>query len=220
MTLIVLSSVAAFAIFAATTITNAPYAGTVIEGDMGIFPGSAFTGFPPGLVTGDMYSAGNYAGIVKGDAQNAYEAAAEQPVDTILSDTDLGGLTLIPGVYKFDDTAALSQGELFLDAQEDPDAVWVFQIGSELNIADGTAMFFTGGLGNANNVFWQVGTSATLNKGIGFIGNILAFSSISLKSQASVEGRLVALNGAVTLIDNFVSFPVDASSSAPSSSPV
>jgi hypothetical protein len=212
MALVVLGTVAAFAIFAATTVTNAPYAGTVIKGDMGTFPGSAFTGFPPGIFTGDKYAAGSYAEIVKGDAQIAYESAAEQPVDTILSDTDLGGLTLTPGVYKFDDTAAMSQGELFLDAQEDSDAVWVFQIGSELNIAEGTGMFFTGGLGNANNVFWQVGTSATVNKGVSFIGNILAYSSISLKSQASVEGRLIALNGAVTLIDNSVSFPVASSS--------
>jgi hypothetical protein len=108
MALILLGAAATFAIFAATTVTNAPYAGTVIKGDMGTFPGSAFTGFPPGLVTGDLYGAGSYAGIVKGDAQVAYEAAAGQAVDTILSDTDLGGLTLIPGVYKFDDTAAMS----------------------------------------------------------------------------------------------------------------
>jgi type VI secretion system secreted protein VgrG len=165
-----------------------------------------------------MYSAGGYAGIVKGDVQVAYDFAAGQPVDTILSNTDLGGLTLTPGVYKFDDTASLSQGDLFLDDQEDVDAVWVFQIGSELTIAGGSGMFFTNGLGNANNVFWQVGTSAILNNDVSFIGNILAYASISLKSKASVEGRLIALNGAVTLIDNFVSFPVDVTST-PSSAP-
>jgi hypothetical protein len=211
MTLVLLGAVAAFAIFAATSITNAPYVGTVIEGDIGTFPGSAFTGFPPGIFTGDKYAAGSYAEIVKGDAQVAYDSAAGQPADTILSDTDLGGLTLTPGVYKFDVAAAMLEGDLFLDAQENVDAVWVFQIGSTLKIAGGSGMFFTGGVGNANNVFWQVGSSATLSEGSGFIGNLLAYTSISLESQASVDGRLIALNGGVTLIDNSVSFPVASS---------
>jgi hypothetical protein len=210
MSLVVLGAVAIFAIFAGTSITNEPYVGTNIAGDMGTSPGAAVTGFPPGVLNGDIFAGTSYSEIVKGDAQLAYEDAAGQAADTILSDTDLGGLSLSPGVYKFDAAAALSAGDLFLDAKGDSDAVWVFQIGSTLTIADGSAMFFTGGVGNANNVFWQVGSSATLNSGSGFIGNILAYTAISLKSKASVQGRLIALNGGVTLIDNSVSFPASA----------
>jgi hypothetical protein len=117
-------------------------------------------------------------------------------------------------VYKFDATAVLSTGDLLFDAQEDPDAVWVFQVGSALHIAAGSGMFFADGVGNANNIFWQIGSSATLNADSIFIGNILAYSSISCWSEASTVGRLIALNGAVTLVDNYVSFPVDAPSSA------
>jgi type VI secretion system secreted protein VgrG len=216
MSFVALGALATFAIFAATTITNVPAVGTVIEGDMGIFPGTAFTGFPPGEVTGSKYSAGTFAGIVKGDAQVAYDDAAGQAFTATMSNVDLGGKTLSPGVYKFDTAAALSAGELFLDAGGDSEAVWIFQIGTSLNIAAGTSMFFTGGLGNANNVVWQVGSSATLNANCAFIGNILAYSSVSCKAKASVQGRLVGLNGAVTLSDNSVSFPDMTPTAAPS----
>jgi hypothetical protein len=205
--LIALGTLATFAIFAATTITNVPSVGTVVTGHMGIFPGAAYTGFPPGKVTGSMYEAGSYAGIVKGDAQLAYDDAVGRVANTTLTGTDLMGLTLTPGVYKYDSAAALSAGSLFFDAQGDIDAVWIFQIGSSLNIAAGTQMFFESNLGNANNVFWQVGTSATLNANCAFIGTILAYSSVSAMAKTSVNGRLIGLNGAVTLIDNVVIVP-------------
>jgi hypothetical protein len=207
MTLVLLGAAWTFAIFAGTTITNVPNVGTHLYGDIGTFPGSAIDGFPPGIVDGNTYSAGAYAGIVVGDIRIAYNNATGQPFTQTLTDTDLGGLTLTPGVYKFDDAAALSAGQLFFDAQGDVDAVWIFQIVTSLNVASGTGMFFTSGLGNANNVFWAVGSSATLKEDVSFIGNILAYTSISCNALATVNGRLLGTNGAVTLSQNVVSFP-------------
>lgn len=214
-----LGTFATFAVFASSTISNFAAPGTVVTGDMGIFPGTAFVGFPPGRVTGTKYSAGAYAGIVKGDAQVAYLAAALEASTATMTNIDLGGLTLAPGVYKFAADAALSGGQLFLDAKGDPNAVWTFQIGSSLTIAAGTHMFFTGGLGNSNNVIWQVGTSATLGAGSGFIGNVLAYASVICMAKASVNGRLLGLNGAVTLTDNTISFADPTVAASPTRAP-
>jgi hypothetical protein len=222
MTLVLLGAAWAFAIFAGTTITNVPNVGTYLLGDIGTYPGSAITGFPPGIIYGQTYLAGSYAEIVIGDIRSAYNNATAQPFNHTLSNTDLGGLTLFPGVYKFDAAAALSAGQLFFDAQGDVDAVWIFQIGTSLNVASGTEMFFTSGLGNANNVFWAVGTSATLQTGATFIGTILAYTSISCDARVSVNGRLLATNGGVTLSQNVVSYPdglTFPSSFSPSTSP-
>jgi hypothetical protein len=207
MAAVVLGALATYAIFAATTITNVPEDGTVVTGDMGIFPGTAYTGFPPGVATGLMLQAGDEAGDVKGVAQVAYDFAADQEATTTMSNIDLAGKTLTPGVYKFDAAAALSASQLYFDAQGEADAVWVFQVGSDLNIASYTKMSFVSGLGNANNVIWQVGSSATLNTACEFIGNTFAHSSISLGDGASVDGRLVALGGKVSLINNAVTTP-------------
>jgi len=217
---VALGAFVTFAAFAATTITNVPSVGTVITGDMGVYPGAAFTGFPPGEVTGSMYGAGSYAGLVKGDAQVAYLDAAGRAFDTTLTSSDLGGMTLEPGVYRFDNVAALSAGQLFFDAKGDFDAVWIIQVGTSLNIAGGSGMFFTGGVGDANKVYWQVGTSATLNTACAVVGNFLAYTSVSVAAAASVNGRLLGLNGAVTLSNNAVTVPFDRSPTGqPTSSP-
>jgi hypothetical protein len=207
MTLVLLGAAWTFAIFAGTTITNVPNVGTYLLGDIGTFPGNAVTGFPPGVIYGETYTAGSYAETVIGDIQKAYNNATGQASTQTLSNTDLGGLTLLPGVYKFDAAAALSAGQLFFDAQGDVDAVWIFQIGSLLNIESGTSMFFTSGLGNANNVFWAVGTIAALKDDVSFIGNILAYDAITCNARVTVNGRLLAMNGEVTLIQNVVSYP-------------
>jgi hypothetical protein len=207
MTLVLLGAAWTFVIFAGTTITNVVNVGTNLLGDIGTFPGDAITGFPPGVIYGETYLAGSFAEIVIGDIRKAYNNATSQAFNHTLSDTDLGGLTLFPGVYKFDAAAALSAGQLFFDAQGDMDAVWIFQIGTSLDVASGTSMVFTSGLGNANNVFWAVGTSATLNEDVSLIGNILAYTSISCNARVTINGRLLATNGAVSLIQNVVSYP-------------
>jgi hypothetical protein len=218
MTLILLGAAWTFAIFAGTAITNVPNVGTYLLGDVGTFPGNSIDGFPPGVIYGQTYLAGSYAEIVIGDIRSAYNNATAQASTQTLTDTDLGGLTLFPGVYKFDAAAALSAGQLFFDAQGDVDAVWIFQITTSLNVESGTAMFFTSGLGNANNVYWAVGSSATLKEDVTFIGNILAYTSISCNARVSVNGRLLATNGGVTLIQNVVSYP-DGMTFSPSISP-
>ena len=116
---------------------------------------------------------------------------------------DLGGLTLTPGVYKFDAQAALT-GDLTLDAEGDEMATWVFQIGSELFLNENCAVRFTNDFGNADFIYWQVGSSAVISKNANIMGNILADQSISVKGKAAVLGRLLARIAAVTLDDNVV----------------
>ena len=117
--------------------------------------------------------------------------------------TDLGGMTLPPGVYKFDAAATLT-GDLTLDANGDINATWVFQIGSELSLNENCAIRFTNDFGNADFIYWQVGSSAVISKNANIMGNIMADQSITLASKAVVLGRLLARIAAVTLDDNVV----------------
>ena len=117
--------------------------------------------------------------------------------------TDLGGMTLPPGVYKFDAAAALT-GDLTLDANGDINATWVFQIGSELSLNENCVIRFTNDFGNADFIYWQVGSSAVISKNANIMGNIMADQSITLASKAVVLGRLLARIAAVTLDDNVV----------------
>ena len=120
-----------------------------------------------------------------------------------MTGTDLGGLTLTPGVYCFSTSAQLT-GPLTLNALGDPNAVWVFRIGSTLTTASGSSVVFSGGVGNACAVQWRVGSSATLGTTTSFVGNILAQASITLNNGASLVGRALARTGAVTLDANNV----------------
>jgi hypothetical protein len=149
---------------------------------------------------------GTIAGL---DAQAAlavaYNTAAGKVTDRVLFQ-DLGGMTLLPGVYKFAAAAALT-GVLTLDADGDPNAVWTFQIGSALLFAGGSKVVFSSGTGNANHVCWQVGSSATIMGEVTVIGNILAYASITSTAGSTVNGRLLARVGAVTLIADKITVP-------------
>lgn len=195
-----------YTILAGTTVTSTGNIGTVINGDMGVFPGSEVTGFPPAKLNGDLDAANGAAGLAQGALTTAYNNAAGTPATATLSNTDLGGLTLLPGVYKFDAAAALN-GVLTLDCGLDPNAVWIFQIGSSLLVAQNSAVIFKSIFGSPKNVFWQVGSSATLSIGSSLQGNVLALKSIWLSYGAKVTGRLLARNAAVTLDYNTVSAP-------------
>jgi hypothetical protein len=137
----------------------------------------------------------------------AYDSAMGQPCTTNLTGSDLGGLTLTPGVYCFNSSAQLT-GALTLNAEGDPNAQFVFQIGSTLTTASSSMVDFintSGGLPDPN-LFWQVGSSATLGTGTDFSGNILAETSITLTTGANIAcGSALAQNGAVTMDDNVVS---------------
>jgi len=197
----VLGTAQSFAVLGGSAVTNT--GPTTVIGNLGVSPGSAVTGFPPGLVTGGTIHANDAVAMqAQSDVTTAYNFLALQPVNTDLTGTDLGGLTLLPGVYHFSSSAQLT-GMLTLDAQGDPNAVFIFQIGSTLTTASNSRVALINGAQNCN-VFWQVGSSATLGTGTAFAGNILALASITLTTGASASGRTLARNGAVTLDTNAV----------------
>ena len=198
-----LGTAAPFAVLAGTTITNT--GATVISGDVGLSPGSAITGFPPGLVTnGTVQTADATAVQAQSSLATAYIDAADRTPATPVS-TDLGGLTLTPGVYQ--SAAAMSlTGTVTLDAQNNPNAVFVLQTGSTLTTASSSTVDLIGGA-QACNVFWQVGSSATLGTSTTFAGSILALTSASVETGATIAGRVLVRNGAVTLDDNVVDVP-------------
>jgi Ice-binding-like/Domain of unknown function DUF11 len=194
-----LGSAQSFAVLGGSTVTNTGL--TVVTGDLGVSPGTSVTGFPPGIVIGgSIHSADAVAAQAQTDLTTAYNNLVGAPCTTNLTGQDLGGLTLTPGVYCFNSTAQLT-GNLTLDAQGSANAVFVFQIGSALTTAASSSVQVING-GTNCNVFWQVGSSATLGAGTAFVGNILALASITLTAGANVSGRVLARNGAVTMDTN------------------
>jgi hypothetical protein len=200
-----LGTAANFAVVAATTVTNT--GATVVTGDIGVSPGTAVVGFPPGIVTGTIHAADGPASAAAADVLTAYNFAAGEPCDFTLSIADLGGMTLPPGVYCFTSTSVGLTGTLTLNAGGNPNAAWLFKIGSTLITASNSAVVLIGGATpcNNNNITWQVGSSATLGTGTSFVGNILASASITLNSSANSTGSLYAHTGAVTMDTNMVS---------------
>lgn len=174
---------------------------TVVIGDLGLSAGSAVTGFPPGIVTGTIHAADAAALQAKNDVTTAYINLEGQTCDFgPLGPTDLAGQTLVPGVYCFSSTVENS-GVLTLDAGGNNNAVWVFKMGSTLKTGPGSSVIVING-GQDCNVFWQVGSSATLGTTTNFVGNILTLTSITLTTGADISGRALARNGAVTLDSN------------------
>ncbi|TPW09831.1 MAG: FG-GAP repeat-containing protein, partial [bacterium] len=159
----------------------------------------------PGIVVGSMNVTDAVAAEAQGDALTAYNTLAGSRCNNDLTGQDLGGLTLVPGTYCFSSSAQLT-GELTLNALGSDSSVFVFQIGSTLTTASGSSVTLING-GSGCNVFWQVGTSATLGTTTEFVGNVLASASITVNTGASVSGRLLALNGALTLDTNSVTIP-------------
>ncbi len=199
----VLGAAKSFAVLGGSTVTNVPAAGTVIVGDLGVAPGLAITGFPPGIVVppGTIHAGDAVAQSAQSDVTTVYNNLAGQACTSNLTGQDLGGKTPTPGVYCFSTSAQLTGALTLTGTSTD---VWIFQIGSTLTTAS-SASVVLGGTANACNVFWQVGTSATLGSNTAFKGNILALSSITLNHGANIgSGRALARNGAVTLDDNTV----------------
>ena len=196
-----LGTAASFAVLAGSTVTNT--GATTVNGNLGVSPGSAVTGFPPGTVTGGAIHAGDaVAAQAQNDATTAYNNLAGQACNTNLTGQDLGGKTVIPAVYCFSTSAQLT-GALTLDGQGNPGSVFIFQIGSTLITAAGSSVLLINGA-QACNVFWQVGSSATIGTNTSFAGSILASTSITLNNSARVDGRALAHNGAVTMDTNRV----------------
>jgi Ice-binding-like len=195
-----LATADSFAVLAGSTVTNT--GPSVISGDLGVNPGTAVTGFPPGTVTaGTIHAADAVASKAKGDLVTAYNDAAGRSSTATIS-ADLAGRTLTPGVYTSASSLGLS-GDLTLDAQGDPNAVFVFQAGSTLTAGSASRVLLIGGA-QPCNVIWQVGSSATIGTSSAFAGNILALTSISMTTGATLNGRALARNGAVTLDTNTI----------------
>lgn len=219
-----LGTAGSFSVLAGSTVTNT--GPTVISadadmgGNLGLSPGSAVTGFPPGIVTppGTQQVENAVAAQAQSDLTAAYNTTAGLPCDVNLTDQDLGGMTLTSGVYCFNSSAQLT-GDLTLDAEGNPDAVFIFQIGSTLTTASNSSVLLVNGA-QACHVFWQVGSSATLGTETAFSGTIMALTSITLVTDAHVEGRLLARNGAVTLDSNDIHTPACAPTSGVPAAPV
>ena len=189
-----------FSVLGGSTVTNT--GPTVLQGDLGLSPGSAATGFPPGGVLGTMHVTDSVAAQAQSDTTTAYDALAGEPCTEDLTGQDLAGKKLVAGVYCFT-SAALLTGALTLDAQGDPSSVFIFKTVSELTAASGSVVELINGADSCN-VFWKVGSSATVNTGSSFVGTIVALTSIALKTGANLDGRALARNGAVTLENNQV----------------
>jgi hypothetical protein len=195
-----LGAAVSFAVLAASTVTcTGP---SNIVGDVGVSPGSAITGFPPCKVTGTFHSADAVSLQAQADALAAYNNLAGQACNFNLTGQDLGGMTLVPGVYCFNSSAELT-GTLNLSGG----GIYIFQIGSTLTTASGSSVLINNAqpCDAASDVFWQVGSSATLGTTTAFAGNIIALASITMTTGATLDGRAIALNGAVTMDTNTIS---------------
>ena len=201
-------TVGTFGVLAGSTVTNS--GNTIVIGNLGVSPLTAITGFTgiapggPGIVTGTIHSADAVAAQAQAELLAAYNAA-KNAASTGTRNGDLGGLTLFSGVYTASSSLGIT-GTVTLDAQNNANAQFIFQIGSALTTATGSNVNLINGALPAN-VFWQVGSSATIGTSASFSGNILAFSSISFGTGASLQGRALARNGAVTLLDNAITTP-------------
>lgn len=198
-----LGAAAPFGILAGSTVTC--ITGGVVNADIGISPGSALTGFGPCTFTGSTHLADAVAAQAQLDLTSAYNTLAGLPCGTVVGTANIGGTTRAAGVY-CSASSMLITGDLTLDGGGDPNAVFVFQAGSTLTTS-GNIVLINGA--QARNVYFQVGSSATLGVGPSiFQGNILAFTSITLNDDVTLNGRALARNGAVTLGNrNVISLP-------------
>ena len=203
------SNLRPFAVLGGSTVTNVVALGTVVTGDLGVSPGSAISGFGGGVgqVIGTIYAPPDAPPAA---AQNDLTAAFSTLTNLLpcadMTGIDLGGQTLKQGVYCFSTSAQLT-GTLRLDAENNPDASWVFRIGSTLTTAPGSSVVFINGSdANSCGVQWRVGTSATIDTTTRMKGNVLAQASITMNNGASLIGRALARTAAVTLDNNTISF--------------
>lgn len=201
-----LGTAANFEVLAGSTVTNTGPT-TISNGDVGLSPGSAVTGFPPGTLVPPavMHVTDPTAAQAQLDLTTAYNYAAGLPGGAVLPG-DMSGLTFTPGLYTNSSTVMLSAGNVTLDAQGDANAVFIFQIGSSLTTLSATQVILAGGA-QGQNVFWQVSSSATLGTTSIFYGTIMSLQAVTLDTGATLHGRALARNAAVTLDSSTVDGP-------------
>jgi hypothetical protein len=199
---VILGTSANYSVLGGSTVTNT--GNSVLNGSLGLSPGTSITGFPPGIVAGSIDNANGAAAQAQIDLTAAYVDAAGRVLNGTTT-ADLGNLILVGGVYAGPSKSALSlTGNLTLDGAGDPNSVFIFQTNSTLTTASGSSVTLINGAQECN-VFWQVGSSATLGTGSSFAGNILALTSITVTTGVTIHGRALARNAAVTLdTDTFI----------------
>jgi hypothetical protein len=193
-----LGTAASFSVLAGSTVTNT--GPTTMFGDLGLMPGSSVTGAPH--VLGQTHVDDAVAIGAKSALTTAYNDAASRPTSGSAG-TDLAGQTFLPGVRTASSSLLLSSGAVTLDAQGDPNAVFIFQVGTTLITGSNTSVSLINGA-QACNVFWQIGSSATLGTGTRFVGTVMATATITAKTAATIHGRLLAQTGAVNLDTNTI----------------
>jgi hypothetical protein len=199
-----LGTAQSFAVLGSSTVTNTGL--TSVTGDLGVSPGTAVTGFLPGVVTGGAIHAGDTAAAqAQADVTTAYNAATSTACKVDLTGQDLGSLTLTPGVYCFASSAFLT-GTLTLNFQGNPSAFFLFKMGSTLTTASDSKVVLINAVNTTcpPNLYWQVGSSATFGTGSSFAGNVIALASITMTTNVQLNGRALARNGAVTMDTNAV----------------
>ncbi len=207
-----LGTVAAYSVLGGQTVTNT--GPTTMVGELGVSPGTAITGFPPGVAAGATHAGDAQAAKAQSDLTTAYDdAAGRAPTASVAG--DLVGKTLTAGVYKSTGTLDVS-GALTLDGQGNPNSVFIFQVASDLTTASASHILLTNSA-QACNIYWQVGRSATLGTASTFNGNILALTSITVTTGTTVAGRALARNGQVSLETNVFTMPACATNSASAS---
>jgi ice-binding like protein len=199
-----LATVTPFVVLGGQTVTNT--GPSVLNGELGVSPGAALPGFGlPAVVNGATHANDAVAAQAQLDLTTAYDVAAGQAETADLTATDLGNRTLTTGAYRYTGDALLT-GPLTLDAQGDPNAQFVFMIAGQLTTASASSVLLINGASPCN-VFWQVGSSATLGSTTAFQGNLMALTSVSLDNAVTVQGRVLARNGQVSLINDVLTAP-------------
>jgi len=193
------------AILAGSAITST--GATNITGNIGLSPGTSIGGFPPGILNGTIHINDAISDQAKLDLTAAYnDAAGRSATDMVTISGNIGGLTLTPGLYKSTSSLEISSGDVTFDARGNADAVFIIQVATTLTTTSGRQVFLSGGA-KASNIFWQVGSSATLGTTSVFKGTIMAMQSITFNTGASLEGRALARTGAVTMAGNTIVKP-------------
>lgn len=199
---VTLGSTSTLAILAGSSITST--GATVITGDLGLSPGSSVGGFPPGILNGTEHINDEISTQAKLDLTAAYDdLAGRTSTDIVTLSGNIGGLTLTPGLYKSTSSLAISSGDLTFDARGDADAIFIIQVATTLTTTSGRQVILSGGA-LASNIFWQVGSSATFGTTSVFKGTVMAMQSITLNTGATVDGKVLARTGSVTMAGNTV----------------